>query len=372
MPKLRTAAIIGTGLIGGSLGLALKNIAGVSQVNGFTRRPETGEKAIAMGAIDVAFSSIEAAVKRADIVFIATPVSDVVGEAKKAIKAMRRGAILTDVASVKAPIVAALDETAATAGIRFIGGHPMAGSELSGIEAANKDLFRNAAYILTPTEHTDPDALKETHGLLQSIGARVFTVNPNKHDRVIAAISHLPHVMSASLVNVAKAEQADFANVFKLAAGGFYDMTRIAGSSPGLWTDICLSNRDAINELIDKYKVELDQFSSLLKNGDAAGVRLKLEQASSTRQELPRLKPEEAPLVIELTIAVPNHPKVLGDITMCVADLGVNIEDIQIVHSTEADGGFLKLAILTEAEATRVADALEEKGYIVRKAMRLK
>lgn len=372
MPEIRTAAIIGTGLIGGSMGLALKNTGSVKLVAGCAGHPSTAIEAVRMGAIDRAFNTTEEAVKDADIVFLATPVKAVLGEAKKALSAMKQGAILTDTASVKAGIVTALDKEAGQAGARFIGGHPMAGSELSGIAAASKDLFNNAAYILTPTEKTDPEALRDTHSLLQAIGARVFTLNPETHDRVVAAISHLPHVLSASLVNVASAEQGDFANIFKLAAGGFYDMTRIAGSSPDLWVDICLENRDAINELISQYQAELETLAELIRASDAEGLRIKLENARTTRQNLPRLKPEEMPLIFELTIAVPNHPKVLSDITMCVANLGVNIEDIQIVHSTEADSGILKLAILGEKESQRVAKALETKGYRLSVERRLK
>ncbi len=372
MPEIRSAAIVGTGLIGGSLGLALKSTGAVSFVAGCAGHPATAIEAVRMGAIDRAFNTTEETVKDADIVFLATPVKAVQAEARRAISAMKPGAILTDTASVKGGIVKDLDKTAGLAGIKFIGGHPMAGSELSGIGAANKDLFKNAAYILTPTEQTDPEALRKTHNLLQTIGARVFTLNPETHDRVVASISHLPHVLSASLVNVVSAEQGEFANIFKLAAGGFYDMTRIAGSSPDLWVDICVANRDAINELIRQYQAELETIAELLAADDDEGLRLKLENARRTRQDLPRLKPEELPLIFELTVAVPNHPKVLSDITLSVANLGVNIEDIQIVHSTEADSGILKLAILGENESQRVSETLENKGYKVSMERRLK
>jgi prephenate dehydrogenase len=372
MPNLRTAAIVGTGLIGGSLGLALKNTGAVKRVVGCAGHPATAIEAVRMGAIDQAFNTTEEAVKDADIVFLATPVKSVLAEARKALGVMKPGAILTDTASVKAGIVKDLDQASAKARVRYIGGHPMAGSELSGIAAATKDLFKNAAYILTPTELTDPEALQGIHNLLQTIGARVFTLHPETHDRVVAAISHLPHVVSASLVNVASAEQGEFANIFKLAAGGFYDMTRIAGSSPDLWVDICMENRDAITALVTQYQAELETFAELLVEGDADGLRVKLEHARATRQDLPRLKPDELPLIFELTVIIPNHPKVLSDITMCVADLGVNIEDIQIVHSTEADTGILRLAILGDAESRRVAEALEAKGYQVKVESRLK
>ena len=371
MAGIKNAAVIGTGLIGGSLGLALKQMANLERVTGYARSPETLAAAAEMGAIDEGFRDSASAAEGADIVFICTPISAIVVEGARAIRAMSGGAILTDVGSVKRAIVDKLDQAAAGSDVNYVGGHPMSGSEQSGVDAARADLFVNAPYILTPTEQTDPSALSDLHELLGKIGARIFTLNPDAHDRVIAAISHLPHVLSASLVNVAAAERSEFANIFKLAAGGFYDMTRIAAGAPALWVDICLENRGAVSELISQYKDELETFSELLREGDADGVRLKLENARAVRQDLPRLKTEEMPEVFELTVLVPNRPKVLSEITLCVADLGVNIEDIQIVHSTEADGGFLKLAILGSKEAARVAEAVIAKGYVVTTERRL-
>jgi prephenate dehydrogenase len=370
--EIRTAAIIGTGLIGGSLGLALKSLAGLERVTGCARTQITLDRAVALGAIDEGFLDCAAAVKNADVVFIATPVSTIIEELRQIAATAKPGAIITDTASVKTRIVAEADAIARAAGMRFIGGHPMAGSEMSGVDAANADLFRNAAYILTPTADTDPDALQALHGLLGKTGARVFTLNPEAHDRVVGAISHLPHILSSSLVNVAAAGKRDFNNIFKLAAGGFYDMTRIAGSPTGIWVDICLENRTAIQELISQYQDELETFAELLKEGDADGIRLKLENARAVRQDLPRLKQAELPLVYELTVIVPNRPKVLSEITLLVADAGINIEDIQIVHSTEADNGMLRLSILGEAEARRVEETLTESGYAASVERRLK
>ncbi len=372
MDEIRSAAIVGTGLIGGSLGLALKKLAGLEHVSGCARTQATLDRAIAMGAIDTGYLDCGHAVRGADIVFVATPASLIVEEVRRIAGSTKPGAIITDAASVKARIVTAADEIVAETRARFVGGHPMAGSELSGVDAASPDLFKNAPYILTPTAATDPDALQSLHNLLGRIGARVFTLNPTAHDRVVGAISHLPHILSASLVNVTSAEKRDFANIFKLAAGGFYDMTRIAGSPAGIWVDICLENREAIQLLIDQYKDELETFSQLLREGDAEGVRLKLANARAVRQDLPRLQEAEMPLVYELTVVVPNRPKVLSEITLLVADAGINIEDIQIVHSTEADNGLLRLSVLGESEARRVEETLTGHGYSASLERRLK
>jgi prephenate dehydrogenase len=372
MEKVRKAAIIGTGLIGGSIGLAVKQAACVGYVTGCARNRATLDAAIKAGAIDQGYTDCAEAVVDADIVFLTTPVSSVIPEGRKVIPAMKKGAILTDAASVKTGIVSVLDAEAKAAGINFIGGHPMAGSEVSGVAAADGDLFRNAAYILTPTENTDTRSLQTLSRVIGEIGARVFTLNPEAHDRVVGTISHLPHVLSSSLVNVASSRKQEFNNIFKLAAGGFYDMTRIAGSASGIWVDICLENREAIQELISQYKDELETFAELLNDGDAEGVRLKLDNARTVRQSLPRLKDAELPLVFELTIVVPNRPKILSEITMIFADLGVNIEDIQIVHSTEADRGLLRISILGEKDAHRVDTELNARGFSTSLERRLK
>lgn len=372
MDKVRKAAIIGTGLIGGSLGLAVKQAACVGYVTGCARNQSTLDAALAAGAIDQGYTDCADAVVDADIVFITTPVSSVIEQGRRVIPAMKKGAILTDAASVKSNIVSVLDREANAAGINFIGGHPMAGSEVAGVAAADGDLFKNAAYILTPTENTDTASLQTLSRVIGEIGGRVFTLNPEAHDRVVGAISHLPHVLSSSLVNVAHSRKQEFSNIFKLAAGGFYDMTRIAGSPSGIWVDICLENREAIQDLISQYKDELETFSELLAEGDAEGIRLKLDNARTVRQDLPRLKAAELPLVFELTIIVPNRPKILSEITLIVADLGVNIEDIQIVHSTEADRGLLRISILGERDALRVDAELNSKGFSTSLERRLK
>jgi prephenate dehydrogenase len=366
-----TIAVIGTGLIGGSLALAAK-AAGAAAIIGCARTQSTLDTAKTNGIIDSGFIDCRQAAENADIVFIATPVSSVVETARTVIPAMKKGAILTDAASVKGAIVAMIDETASAAGIRYVGGHPMAGSEVSGVDNANADLFRNAAYILTPTDRTDADGLKILHSLIGAIGARVFTMSPAAHDAAVAVISHLPHLAAAALVNVAESERGQISNLFKLAAGGFYDMTRIAGSPSDLWVDIAGANKEAIEKAVADYQVELETMLELVRDADNEGLSSKLERARAVRNNLPRLREDENPLVIELTIVIPNRPKVLSDVTMRVAEIGVNIEDIQIVHSTEADDGLLRLSVLGEDDAKAVEEALTKAGYSVGFEKRLK
>lgn len=362
MGEIRRVAIIGVGLIGGSLGLALKKISKIDQVVGCARHQETLDQALSMGAIDEGSLDPKEAVAQTDLVFIATPISRIVSIASEILLSLKAGAIMTDVGSTKARIVSEI-EVMLPPDIYFIGGHPMAGSEQSGIGAASADLFKNAPYILTPTAKTNMDAFQKLHGLLSQIGARLISLDPKTHDEVVAIISHLPHVVSTALVDLAVGKRNKMENILLLAAGGFYDMTRIAVSSPEMWADICLENREALTGILKDFGDELDQFTHLIEEGNREKLMEKLKEAQRTRQNLPRVSPTDISELRELTIAVPNKPGVISEITLGIGEMGINIEDIEIIHSTEADSGFLKLIVLGEDKAKRVAKVLQDKGY---------
>lgn len=362
MPKINKVAIIGVGLIGGSLGLALRQLAKVGEIVGVARHQKSLQSALIIGAITGGTTRVKDAVKNADLVVVATPVDQIVAVAKDALRYMKRGAILTDVGSTKGGIVRAIEKML-PAGIDFIGGHPMAGSEQSGVNAASRDLFKNATYILTPTPKTSPDSFQTLHALLTQIGARVISLNPDKHDRVAATISHLPHIVSTALVNLAVSEGEGMDNILTLAAGGFYDMTRIAASSPEMWVDICLENGEAILGVLRHFQTELGDFGRLIEEKDRRGLASKLRDGQQARENLPKISSGELPSLYRLVIGVPNRPGVISEITLTIGEMGINIEDIEIVHSTEAESGFLKIAILGEPKARRVAKVLEAKGY---------
>lgn len=362
MGEIRRVAIIGVGLIGGSLGLALKQLSKIDHIAGCAQHQETLDQALLMGAIDEGNLDPAKVVAQADLIFIATPVSKIVGISREILPFLKDGAILTDVGSTKGRIVSEI-EAMIPSGIYFIGGHPMAGSERSGIGAASADLFKNASYILTPTERTNMDAFQKLHSLLSQIGARVLSLDPKIHDEVVAIISHLPHVVSSALVDLAVEQRNKMENILLLAAGGFYDMTRIAASNPEMWVDICLENRQALTRILKDFGKELNQFTHLIEGGNREELVEKLKEAQRIRQNLPRISPADIRELHELSIAVSNKPGVISDITLAIGEMGINIEDIEIVHSTEADTGFLKLVILGEDKAKRVASVLQEKGY---------
>ena len=262
--------IVGVGLIGGSLGLALKKAGWCKRIVGLGRREESLKHAVAVGAIDE-YSTAPEVVEGCDLVFLATPVgsySTVMGQIKEFLPA---SVILTDGGSTKASVVRAAEEVFGGLPPRFVPGHPIAGKEKSGVAHADADLYRDHKVILTPQDSTDTDALQSVTGMWRACGAVVETLDVDQHDRVLAATSHLPHVLAYALVN-AVAETTYVQKIFDFAAGGFRDSSRVASSDPTMWRDICLENRDAILEMTTKYREELAELERLIEGSD--GERL--------------------------------------------------------------------------------------------------
>lgn len=361
--RLRVA-IVGTGLIGASLGLALGRLAQVREVVGYDRDPEQLRIALERGAVTVAAGTAAEAVARGDVVVLAVPVSAVPEVAVDVGPALSVGAVVTDVASVKGPIVDTL-QRCIPEGVHLVGGHPMAGSHETGAAHASADLFVGATYLLTPTTHTDPDAYRRLHTLLAGIGARVLAVRPDRHDLLVAVTSHLPQLAGTTLMNLA-AERARDAHgeLLLLAAGGFRDATRVAASNPDLWLDICAENRDAIVAVLDDYRERIGALRSALAVGDDAGLRQALDDARAARRSLPGKETVSGALV-ELTIPIPDRPGVLAEVTTTVGTAGVNIEDFSIEHAPEGGRGMLHLAVIGHQQAHLAGEALTARGYEV-------
>jgi prephenate dehydrogenase len=341
------AAIIGTGLIGGSLGLALRGQGW--HVAGTDRDASRATRALEMGALDevAAVPSTEA-----DITFVATPVGAVAEEARRALAA---GGVVTDVGGVKAAIVAAVADP------RFVGGHPMAGSEQDGVEGADASLFEGATWVLTPTDATDAGAYARVRSAVSSLGADVVALRPEHHDVLVALVSHVPHLTAAALMRLAASGAEEHGALLRLAAGGFRDMTRVAAGHPGIWPDICVQNRDAILGGIDGLQEALTRMRTMVDGGDRAGLLEQLEAARAARVNLPTRAPRPEELA-ELRVPVPDRPGVLAEVTTLVSELGVNMFDFETVHSAEGDRGVL--VFLVEAgSADLVRGALLARGY---------
>jgi prephenate dehydrogenase len=339
------AAIVGTGLIGGSLGMALRKRGW--HVTGRDRDEARARRAQELGALDEVGDDPDA-----EITFIATPVGSVVDEARAA---LARGGVVTDVGSVKGGIVSAIDDP------RFVGGHPMAGSEQEGVEGSDPELFEGATWVLTPTAATDPSAYARIQGVVTSLGADVVAVDPQHHDQLVAIVSHVPHLTAATLMGLAADVSAEHATLLRLAAGGFRDMTRIAAGHPGIWPDICADNRDAIVATLDSLLASLTRMRETVSAGDRPALAAALERARTARVSLPTRAPRPED-VVEVRVPVPDRAGVLAEVTTLLGELDVNIWDLEIAHSAEGDRGVL-LLVIDARHGDLARGALLARGY---------
>ena len=275
-------ALIGVGLIGGSLARSLKQTGGVGEVIGAARTAATLQKALDLSIIDRAEASIEAAVRDAQLVVVATPMQAMPTVLASIEGSMDSGAIVTDVGSVKNYVVEAARIHLNKGLSRFVPGHPIAGKEHAGVEASRADLFEDKSVILTPGSYTDVEAVGTVTAMWQRTGADVQTMNAVEHDRLLAATSHLPHIVAYALVDLL-ARHRESGRLFELAAGGFYDFTRIASSDPVMWRDICLTNRDEILGTLKGYRANIDDILRAIEDGDEQFLFDCFERAKQSR-----------------------------------------------------------------------------------------
>jgi prephenate dehydrogenase len=284
----KQVAIIGVGLIGGSLGMILRRKAMADHVVGIGRRVENLKTAVELGAIDRYVADPKEGVQGADLVILATPVDTYDRHLKEWAHCLTPGAIVSDVGSVKGMLVEQ-SEAAMPAGVHFVGAHPIAGKEKTGVAAGSDQLFKSARCILTPTKRTDPQALERIKQLWEETGSIVLTMDPHLHDQILGAVSHLPHIAAFALMNALADLRDHRLPTLDLAGhsgGGLRDTTRIAASSPEMWRDIFLWNRDNLVSYIDQYQRALEDLKRLIKAGDAAGIEKALERAKGEREKL--------------------------------------------------------------------------------------
>jgi prephenate dehydrogenase len=344
------ALVVGTGLIGGSVGLALRSRGW--EVRGYDADPARTEAALARGALDEAGDDPDA-----QLAFVATPSSAVADVAGSLLDdpARRPDLVVTDVSGVKAAVVGAVGHP------RFVGGHPMAGSEQVGLDGADPELFTGALWVLTPTPDTDLDAFSAVRGVVSSLGADVVALSPEDHDRLVAVVSHVPHLVAATLMNEAADGAAQDAVLLRLAAGGFRDMTRVAAGHPGIWPDVCADNAGAIAASLDRVIEDLRVMRDRVRAADRQSVFDVLERASRARRHLPArgARPDR---LIEVRVPVPDREGVLAELTSVAGDLGINIYDIEIAHSAEGPRGVLLLVVDAD-DAAKLRDAVGSRGY---------
>lgn len=351
---INKVGIIGLGVIGASLGMALRNSRPGIRVAGRDLDIETVKQAMEVGAIDEMLD--EQRLAECDLIVIATPlriIPQVVQEIKEKIKP---GVIISDVGSVKGWVMQILVQYL-PAGVHIIGGHPMAGSEKSGLSAADKFLFQNAAYVLTPQSGLPAEIVEEMQQLLSAIGARAIVMDAQEHDQVVARVSHLPHLMSTALVN----NLYDNPGAIALAGGGLRDTTRTAASDPELWEDILSLNAEAVkNEL--KGMLELFQkYLAALETEKSGNIKMYLQRASDLRKNLPSIRPclEDSCDIIAI---IPDQPGVIGELGLLLGQAQINIQNLQLLGVRDEDEGTIRITVKREA-AANACQLLKANGF---------
>lgn len=281
-PQFNSAAVLGVGLIGASCALALRKRGLIKKITGFARNEERLQLAKERGIIDAAAADPAAACRDADLIIFASPVGSFLDLVRLAAPGMKEHAVVTDVGSVKGSLVTSMEEALPRA-VRYVGAHPIAGSDRSGMEFASADLFVQAKCIITPTACTDPQALGSVTALWKALGADVVIMDPDEHDRVYAAVSHLPHLVAYALMNAVDDMNRSYLDY---AGTGFRDMTRIASSSEILWADICAMNRKNLLELLGHFERQMAMMSRHLADGDEAALKKAFENARKLRETL--------------------------------------------------------------------------------------
>jgi prephenate dehydrogenase len=349
--------IAGVGLIGGSIGLGVQHRFLAERVIGFDLDPAVLEAARGLGVIDEARLTAGPWLADADLIVLSTPTRTLTRLAQEIAPHARADAIVTDVGSAKAEVVAALSPA-----LRFVGGHPMAGSERVGVWHADAALLENAVWVLTPDERTDAAALARVEALVTALGAHPIAVAPDLHDRLVATISHLPYLVAVALTQlVAEADEREL--LMLLAAGGFRDLTRIASGSPRMSRDMVVANRAAVREATGRFVQALAGLSAHLDDPDA--LLDAAEGAKRTRDALPVVRRSLMPARHEVVIAVPDRPGELARITAALGDAQVNVKDIEVLAIREA-GGALRLAFASLDDRERAAHVLRAAGYEAR------
>jgi prephenate dehydrogenase len=354
---VRRLAVVGSGLIGASVGLAARK-AGIEDVRGW----DLDEEALAVAGEREAVSpaaSLEEAVDGAELAVVAAPVAALPAEVANVLEASGNGTTVTDVGSTKAPVARAVDAP------RFIGGHPVCGSEARGPAHANGELFQGATWFLTPVAATEPERYRTLHGFVSSLGAVPVAVDPDAHDRLVALTSHLPHALANLLLNQAGTSRIEGHDPLAAAGGSLRDMTRVAGANPRIWVDIFLDNAGALTSALAEHRRRVEQLEAALEAGDAGFLARWIAEAAGNRRRMLTDAFDEPGQLQRLRVHVPDRPGVLAGITQALGAERINIEDFELHHMSRERGGTLTVLVGGEDDAHRAAALLEAQGYHV-------
>ncbi|MBA2132230.1 prephenate dehydrogenase [Capillibacterium thermochitinicola] len=358
--KRQRIALIGLGLIGGSLGLALCRQPRKPWVVGYDPVADTCREALARQVVHEIADSPAAAAQGADLVVLAVPVGKMEEVVRAVAPVLTPGTILTDVASTKGQLARALPPLLPE-GVYYVGGHPMAGSEQSGLAAADPFLFQNAVYLLTPAPGTPPAVLATLEEFIRMVGGLPLLLTPEEHDLMVAVVSHLPHLMAAALVNVAVDFNERYPGTLALAAGGFHDTTRVAMGSPALWREILASNRHSLLPVLRALMTEVENLTAALSAGELTTLEARLKRAATARKELPARRKGFLTLLHELVVVIEDRPGAIAEVIGIIKT--INIKDIEILRVREGEGGTLRLAFENEEALAEAVRLLRSHGF---------
>jgi prephenate dehydrogenase len=358
-------AVLGVGLIGGSIGLAARAHAG-AEVCGYDPDEGVRARALALGALDAQAEDIPGAVAGADVVFAAAPVGALARTVGLALESAPPGCVVSDVGSTKRFLAEAASDQ------RFIGGHPLAGAETAGVEHARADLFDGATWYLTPAKGSTSGLLYERlYALLRGFGARPMAIDAATHDRLMACVSHLPHVLANLLVAQTGGLLGEPGERVPAVGPSFRDATRVAGANSAIWTDIYMSNRDALVAEIDRLSGHLGEVRAWLDGGDRGAVGAWNERARAARETLlgaGLAGGTEGEPVHELRVSVPNRPGVIAEIALALGDAAVNILDLALSPSPDYSQGTVALWVAGAQGAARASEQIAALGFPVVRA----
>ena len=348
-------AVVGTGLIGASAGLAARRAG--SSVIGWDEDPATLDVAVERGAVDRAGSLAEA-LSDADIALVAVPVAALPAVVDTVLVHAPARCAVTDVGSTKGAVCAAAGNDP-----RFVGGHPICGAETRGPSRASADLFEGATWFLTPLATTEPDCYRAVHAFVAGLGARPVAIDPAAHDRLVGVTSHLPHALANVLLNQAGSSRVEGHDPLAAAGGSLRDMTRIAGANPRIWVDIFLENRTALVAALAEHRRRVEQLETALAGGDAGFLARWIGEASGNRRRMLETAYEDAGALHRVRVHLPDRPGVLAGIFQALGAQRINVEDFEMEHLSPDRGGTLTVLVGGESDANLAARLLEEQGY---------
>lgn len=356
----KTVFVIGLGLIGGSIALAIRHAHEDTVIYGHDVSNDQAKLALSLKVVDVTVENIADGAAVADLIVIAAPVQ----QATQIIETLAQcpvkdNVIITDVCSTKVGIVEKA-KLLREKNIAFIGGHPMAGSHKSGVIAAKKHLFENAFYILTPEDHITKEQVNTLKQWLKGTKATIVEMTPELHDHIVGAVSHFPHIIAASLVHQVASLEKENPIIADLAAGGFRDITRIASSSPVMWRDILLQNKNELLELFEKWQKEMDKIKKMIENIDSSGIYQYFLDAKSFRDGLPQKQKGAIPSFYDLYVDIPDVPGVISYVTGILAKKEISITNIRIIETRVDILGVLRLSFQSNEDRQKAKECLEE------------